>query len=138
MQQRGRAMQSIPVGVKGSFSLIVMPEHLANRFKDVTLPPVLATPVMIMVMENAALNAIKPYLDAGESALGTQVDVRHLAATPVGRTVAGEATVTRVDGRRVEFSIRATDGSEEIGAGTHERMVVRLSRLSERMKAKFG
>jgi len=53
-------MQSIPVGATGSFSLVVMPEHLAGRFKDVTLPPVLATPVMIMIMENAALNAIKP------------------------------------------------------------------------------
>jgi fluoroacetyl-CoA thioesterase len=131
-------MQSIPVGVTGSFSLIVMPEHLANRFKDLTLPPVLATPVMIMIMENAALNAIKPYLDSGESALGTRVDVRHLAATPAGRRITGEATVTHVDGRRVEFSIRAVDGNEEIGVGTHERVVVQLSKLSERMKAKFG
>jgi fluoroacetyl-CoA thioesterase len=131
-------MQSIPVGAKGSFTLVVMSDHLANRFKDVTLPPVLATPVMIMVMENAALNAIKPYLDAGESALGTRVDVRHLAATPVGRTIVGDAKVTSVDGRRIVFLIRATDGSEEIGTGTHERMVVQLSRLSERMKAKFG
>ena len=55
-------MQSIPVGVMGSFNLLVMPDHLASRFKGVTLPPVLATPVMIMIMENAALNAIKPYL----------------------------------------------------------------------------
>src|ERR1700734_1161013 len=78
-------MKSIPVGTAGSFSLVVQPEHLASRFKDGTLPPVLATPIMIMMMENAALNAIKPYLDAGESALGTRVDVRHLAATPVGR-----------------------------------------------------
>ena len=131
-------MQSIPVGTTGSFSLLVLPEHLASRFKDVTLPPVLATPVMIMVMENAALNAIKPYLDAGESALGTRVDVRHLAATPAGRHVTGEAKVTRVDGRRIEFSIRATDASEEIGVGTHERVVIQLSKLSDRMKAKFG
>ena len=131
-------MQSIPVGATGSFSLVVMPEHLASRFKDVTLPPVLATPVMIMVMENAALNAIKPYLDAGESALGTRVDVRHLAATPVGQHIIGEAKVTRVDGRRIEFSIRATQGNDEIGVGTHERVVVQLSKLSERMKAKFG
>ena len=131
-------MQSIPVGVKGSFSLVVIPEHLASRFKDVTLPPVLATPVMIMVMENAALNAIKPYLDAGESALGTHVDVRHLAATPVGQRVIGETKVTNVDGRNIEFSIRATAGSEEIGVGTHERVVLQLSKLSERMKAKFG
>ena len=91
---------------------------------------------MIMMMENAALNAIKPYLEAGESALGTRVDVRHLAATPAGRRVTGEAKVTRVDGRRIEFSVRATDGNEEIGAGTHERVVLDLARLSERMKAK--
>src|SRR6202163_937251 len=131
-------MQSIPLGITGSFDLLVLPEHLASRFKDATLPPVLATPVMIMVMENAALNAIKPYLDAGESALGTRVDVRHLAVTPAGRRVSGEAKVTSVDGRRIEFSIRATDGDEEIGVGTHERVVVQLSKLSERMKAKFG
>ena len=131
-------MQSIPIGATGSFSLIVMPDHLASRFKDVTLPPVLATPVMIMVMENAALNAIKPYLNAGESALGTRVDVRHLAATPAGRHITGAATVSKVDGRRIEFSIRATDGDEEIGVGTHERVVIELSKLSGRLKAKFG
>jgi fluoroacetyl-CoA thioesterase len=131
-------MQSIPIGATGSFTLDVVPEHLASRFKDATLPPVLATPVMIMIMENAALNAIKPYLDAGETALGTRVDVRHLAATPAGRRVIGEATVTHVDGRRIEFAIRAADGTEEIGVGTHERMVIQLARLSEKIKAKFG
>jgi fluoroacetyl-CoA thioesterase len=131
-------MKTIPVGVAGSFSLVVTPEHLASRFKDVTLPPVLATPIMIMVMENAALNAIKPYLDPGESALGTRVDVRHVAATPAGRRVTGEAKVTHVDGRRIEFSVRAADGEEEIGVGTHERVVIQLPKLSERMKAKFG
>jgi fluoroacetyl-CoA thioesterase len=131
-------MQSIPVGAQGSFSLVVTPDLLANRFKDATLPPILATPVMIMIMENAALNAIKPFLDAGESALGTRVDVRHLAATPAGRRVKGEAEVTKVDGRRIEFRIRATDGAEEIGVGTHERMVIDLATFSERMKAKFG
>jgi fluoroacetyl-CoA thioesterase len=130
-------MQSIPVGTQGSFSLVVTPDLLANRFKDATLPPILATPVMIMIMENAALNAIKPYLGAAESALGTRVDVRHLAATPAGRRVMGEAEVTKVDGRRIEFRIRATDGTEEIGVGTHERMVIDLAKFSERMEAKF-
>ena len=131
-------MKSIPVGTAGSFSLVVQPEHLASRFKDGTLPPVLATPIMIMMMENAALNAIKPYLDAGESALGTRVDVRHLAATPVGRHVTAGARVTHVQGRRIEFAVRATDGDEEIGVGTHERVVVDRARLSERLKAKVG
>ena len=88
-----------------------------------------------MVMENAALNAIKPYLDADESALGTRVDVRHLAATPAGRCVTGEARVIGVEGRRIEFSIRATDGDAEVGVGTHERMVIHLPKFAERMKA---
>ncbi len=82
-------MRQIPLGAKGSFSLFVQPEHLADRFKDAILPPVFATPVMIMVMENAALNAIRAYLDPGESAVGTAVNVRHLAAMPVGRLVTG-------------------------------------------------
>jgi predicted thioesterase len=102
------------------------------------LPPVLATPVMIMVMENAALNAMKPYLDASESALGTRVDVRHLAATPAGRRVTGEAEVAEVDGRRIAFTISAKDGTEIIGIGTHERIVIDLAKFSERLKSKFG
>ena len=131
-------MQSIPIGTRGSFTLLVTPEHLANRFKDTMLPPVLATPVMIMVMENAALNAMKPYLAENESALGTRVDVRHLAATPAGRYVTGEAEVTKVDGRRIEFTVRATDGAELIGSGTHERVVIDLAKFSARLKLKSG
>lgn len=130
-------MPTIPAGATGSFSLVVTPEHLANRFKDATLPPILATPVMIMVMENAALNAMKPYLDAGQSALGIRIDVRHLAATPVGRTVTGEAEVTKVDGRRIEFAVQAKDGAEVIGIGTHERMIIDLAKFSGRLKSKF-
>src|SRR5437667_7799742 len=129
-------MRQIPVGAKGSFSLLVQPEHLADRFKDATLPPVLATPMMIMAMENAALNAIRAYLDPGESAVGTAVDVRHLAATPAGHEVTAEAEVTRVDGRRVEFDVKARDEKEEIGRGTHERMVVDMRRLDQRLSGK--
>ena len=129
-------MKEIPIGAKGQFALVVQPEHLANRFKDSSLPAVLATPVMIMVMENAALNAIRQYLDPGESAVGTRVDIRHLAPTPAGASVAAEAEVTRVDGRRIEFAVRATDNSEKIGAGTHERVIVDLVRLAKRLDAK--
>jgi fluoroacetyl-CoA thioesterase len=130
-------MPTIPVGTKGTFVLIVAPDHLANRFKDAMLPPVLATPIMIMMMENAALNAIKPYLDAGEIALGTRVDVRHLAATPVGHTVTANAEVTAVDGRRIEFRIEATDGTEQIGTGIHERQIIDRAKFADRLKAKF-
>jgi fluoroacetyl-CoA thioesterase len=129
-------VKEIPVGAHGSFTLEVKAEHLANNFKDSVLPPVLATPVMIMVMENAALNAIKAYLEPGESAVGTRVDIRHLAATPLGMRVVGEAQVTRVEGRRLEFTVRATDETEEIGNGTHERMIVDVARISKRLDAK--
>jgi fluoroacetyl-CoA thioesterase len=129
-------MREVPVGAKGQFTLVVRPEHLANQFKDSALPPVLATPVMIMAMENAALNAIKPYLERGESAVGTAVDIRHLAPTPVGVTITAEAEVTRVDGRRLAFTVRARDPVDEIGAGTHERAVVDLARLAKRLDAK--
>lgn len=130
-------MRSIPIGVKGSFSLVVDSDHLANRFKDAMLPPVLATPVMIMMMENAALNAIKPYLDAGESAVGTRVDVVHRAPTAAGERVTAYAEVTKSEGRRIEFRIKANDATEEIGTGTHERMVINLAKFSEQLKAKL-
>jgi fluoroacetyl-CoA thioesterase len=129
-------MQPIPVGAKGTFSMRVQPAHLANQFKDSILPPVFATPMMVLAMENAALNAIRDYLDPGESAVGTQVNVRHLAATPVGHTVTADAVVTGVNGRRITFDVTARDETEEIGKGTHERAVVDMARLSERLKAK--
>ena len=118
--------------------MMVAPEHLANRFKDATLPAVLSTPVMIMAMENAALEAIKPYFDAGESAVGTHVDVRHLAATPVGRRIVAFAEVTATNGRHIEFRVNAMDGAEEIGRGTHGRVVIDLAQFSQRLAAKVA
>jgi fluoroacetyl-CoA thioesterase len=129
-------MNAIPVGAKGSFSTIVAPEHLASRFKDPTLPPVLATPLMLLFMENAALSAIREYLGPGESALGTVVDIRHLAATPEGQRVTAEAVVTLVEGRRIVFAVIARDETQEIGNGIHERALVDLRRLTERLEAK--
>src|SRR5215471_9249210 len=129
-------MRAVPIGAQGSFSMVVSPEHLANRFKDATLPAVLSTPVMIMAMENAALNAIKPYFDAGESAVGTHVDVRHVAATAVNRRIVASAQVTAVNGRHIEFRVRAIDGSQEIGHGTHGRVVIDLARFAEQLTAK--
>jgi fluoroacetyl-CoA thioesterase len=129
-------MRPIPVGAKGTYTLRVTPAHLANQFKDISLPPVFATPMMVTAMENAALNAVRDYLDPGESVVGTLVNVRHLAATPVGHQVTAEAEVTKVDGRRIEFKVSARDEIEEIGGGTHERMVVDLGRLGARLEAK--
>ena len=129
-------MRPIPVGAKGTFVLRVMPAHLANQFKDAILPEVFATPMMITAMENAALNAIRDYLDPSESAVGTAVNIRHLAATPVGHEVIAHAEVTKVDGRHITFKVSARDETEEIGAGTHERAVIDRARLDARLKVK--
>lgn len=131
-------MKRLSTGTIGRFTLVVRPEHLANRFKDSILPPVLATPVMIMAMENAALNAVRSYLEPGESVVGTMVNVQHLAATVVGQTVTATAEVTAVDGRRIAFAVSASDEIEEIGKGTHERMVIEVARLRQRLDAKIA
>jgi fluoroacetyl-CoA thioesterase len=131
-------MRPIPNGARGDYALRVETRHLANTFKDSILPPVFSTPYLILIMENAALNAIKQYLEPGESAVGTRVDVRHLVSTPVGREVAGHAEVTATEGRKIFFRVWATDESEEIGVGTHERTVITVARIVERMAAKYG
>jgi fluoroacetyl-CoA thioesterase len=129
-------MRQIPLGTTGTFTLRVRPEHLANRFKDAMLPQVLATPVMIMIMENAALNALKPFLEADESAVGTEINVRHLAATPVGHDVRAEAEVIEAAGKRIVFKVSASDETEEIGTGTHQRVVIDLESFNERLAKK--
>ena len=129
-------MRPIPVGAKGTYTLRVTPAHLANQFKDAALPQVFATPMMVTAMENAALNAVRDYLEPGESAVGTVINVKHLAATPVGHQVTAVAEVTKLEGRRIEFDVSARDEIEEIGIGTHERMVVDIGRLDQRLKAK--
>ena len=129
-------MRQIPLGTKGTFTLRVRPEHLANQFKDAMLPEVLATPVMIMAMENAALNAMRPFLAPGETAVGAEIDVRHLAATPVGQNVRADAEVIGTAGRQIAFKVSARDGTEEIGSGTHRRTVIDLASFNERLAKK--
>ncbi len=131
-------MKEIPVGARGTYSLRVERRHLADSFKDSMLPPVFSTPYLVLIMENAALNAIKQYLEPGESAVGTRVDIRHLVATPAGREVTAHAEVTRTEGRKIDFRIWATDGVEDIGTGTHERTLVSIARIIEKMAVKYG
>jgi fluoroacetyl-CoA thioesterase len=129
-------MRQIPLGTKGTFTLRVRPEHLANQFKDAMLPEVFATPVMVLFMENAALNAIRAFLEPGESAVGSAINIRHLAATPVGHEVRAEAEVIAVNGRHIEFKVSAHDEIEEIGNGTHQRTVIKLGSFNERLANK--
>jgi fluoroacetyl-CoA thioesterase len=131
-------MKDIPTGARGAYSLRVERRHLADSFKDSILPPVFSTPYLVLIMENAALNAIRQYLEPGESAVGTRVDIRHLVATPVGRELTAHAEVIRTEGRRIDFRIWATDGVEDIGTGTHERTLVSVARIIEKMASKYG
>lgn len=128
-------MKDIPVGASARRRLLVTPETAIDFVGD-ERARVLSTPHMIAYMELAARDALLPYLDAGEDSLGTVVHVRHVAATPVGMSVEFRATVTGVEGRRVQFRVEARDEVELIGEGTHERFVADISRLIARLAAK--
>src|SRR5260370_6068425 len=128
-------MKSVPVGAKGKFEQIVETKHLASQL-DPSLAAVLSTPTMVAMMEQAAIEAIKPFLDAGESSVGMTIEVSHTAATPPGHRVRAEAEVTRVEGRQLEFSVRAFDDVEQIGSGTHRRAVIDAGKFNDRLKPK--
>jgi predicted thioesterase len=128
-------MKSVPVGAKGKFEQAVETRHLASEL-DSSLAAVLSTPTMVAMMEQAAINAIKPFLDAGESSVGMTIEVSHTAATPPGHRARAEAEVTKVEGRRLEFSVRAFDDVEQIGSGTHRRAVIDAAKFNDRLKTK--
>ena len=129
-------LSSIRPGLTGSADLVVGPEHTAP-FVGSGRIAVLATPVMINVIEAAALNAVEHLLPAGQQSLGIHLDVKHFAATPVGLRVTATAEVTRVEGRTISFRVEARDEREPIGGGTHERVVVSVARFDERVQRKL-
>lgn len=97
---------------------------------------VLATPVMVGLMEEAALNAVEALLPVGHQTLGTRLDISHIAATPVGLRVTAGAELSHVEGRRLVFRVWAEDEFDRIGEGTHERIVVNVARFDERAQKK--
>ena len=123
-------------GLRGEASLVVGEEHTAPRVGSGAVH-VLATPVMINLFEAAALVAIEPLLPPGHQSLGTVLNVRHIAATPVGMRVVARATVEEVDGRTVRFRVEARDERDLIGDGTHERVVVNVAKFDARVQAKL-
>ena len=127
----------LPAGLKGSAELVVGEQHTAPRVGSGRIR-VLATPVMINLIEAAALKAIEHLLEPGYQSLGTHLDVHHVAATPVGMKVVASAVVTRVEGRTVFFNIEARDQKDLIGHGTHERVVVNVAKFDLRVQKKLG
>jgi len=129
--------ENLKPGLKGSAELLVREEHTAPRVGSGRVR-VLATPVMINLIEAAALAAIEHLLPPGYQSLGTRLDVRHFAATPVGMRVRAEIEVSKVEGRTVEFRVAVRDEKEPIGDGTHERMVVNVARFDVRVQDKVA
>jgi fluoroacetyl-CoA thioesterase len=125
----------IKPGLTGSAEIVVGPEHTAP-FVGSGRIAVLATPVMINLIEAAALAAIEHLLPAGHQSLGIHLDVSHTAATPVGVRVAATAEVVSLEGRTVTFRVEARDEFEPIGGGTHQRVVVSVARFDERVQRK--
>jgi fluoroacetyl-CoA thioesterase len=128
-------MKPVPVGAKGEFEQGVETRHLASEL-DPSLAAVLSTPTMVAMMEQAAMEAIRPFLDAGESSVGMSIEVSHTAATPPGHRARAEAEVTAVEGRRLEFAVRVFDEVEQVGYGTHRRAVIDAAKFNDRLKAK--
>jgi len=124
-------------GLKGSVHLTVGAEHTAPSIGSGKVP-VLATPVMINLIEAAALAAVEHLLPEGHQSLGIHLDVRHFAATPIGMEVTATAELTAVDGRTLTFAVTARDEKEAIGGGTHQRVVVNVARFDERIQRKLG
>jgi fluoroacetyl-CoA thioesterase len=123
-------------GRRGTAELTVRPEHTAPRVGSGRIA-VLATPVLINVIEAAALDCVEHLLPDGHQSLGIHLDVRHFAATPVGMRVMATAELTRVAGRTLSFRVEARDEREIVGDGRHQRVVVNVARFDQRIQRKL-
>ncbi len=123
------------IGLKGRAETTVTPDNTAQAVGS-GLVPVFATPYMIALMENAAVNAVQAALAPDEGTVGTRLDVTHDAATPIGLKVWAEAELTAVEGRKLTFAVAAYDEREQIGGGTHERFIIKPEKFLARAQAK--
>lgn len=130
-------LDAMKPGLKGSTEILVGTRDTAPHVGSGKIK-VLATPVLVMLLEEAALNAVEGLLPAGQQTVGTRLDVSHTAATPVGMRVTAHAEVTRVEGRKLTFRVWAEDEVERIGEGVHERIIVTVDRFDIRTQAKIA
>jgi fluoroacetyl-CoA thioesterase len=121
-------------GMKGEATTVVVHENTAAAVGAGGVE-VFGTPMMIALMENAAWGAVADALNEGDVTVGTLVNVRHLAATPLGQKVYATAELLEIDGRRLVFQVEAYDEQRKIGEGQHERFIVNLKRFLDRISA---
>ncbi len=128
------AREFIKIGMSAERTLVVPPERTVGHFLA-HMPRVYATPMMILEMEMASGDAISRYLEPGWITVGTEVDVRHLAATPVGATVRTTAKVIAVERRVIRFEVEAFEGTRKLGEGRHARGLVNVEMFNKRLGA---
>ena len=126
----------LEIGIKGSSSCTVTLNDTAKALGSGGLD-VLSTPKLIALMENAALLSVRPYLEEGSDTVGTLLNVKHLAATPVGMTVRAEAELIEIDRRRLVFSVKAWAEVELVGEGTHVRFIVDMEKFTNKCNSKI-
>lgn len=126
---------SLTVGLTGHADTVVTPENTASAVGS-GLVPVFATPYMIALMENSAVNAVTPHLEEGQGTVGTRLNVSHDAATPIGLKVWAECTLKEVDGKRLVFDVTAYDEAGPIGKGSHERFIINVEKFMAKCEAK--
>ncbi|MCZ2075987.1 MAG: thioesterase family protein [Bryobacteraceae bacterium] len=124
------------VGTKGETQMLVTSE-VAIDFLGGEDARVFGTPYLIGHLEMTARNSVKPLLGEGQDTVGTHVDVRHLAATPMGMSVTLRSEVVRVEDRRITFRVEAYDEKEQIAEGTHDRFIIDIARFTARVRAKL-
>ncbi len=127
--------EELKPGLKGSTEILVGTRDTAPHVGSGKIK-VLATPVMVNLMEEAALNAVEGLLPEGHQTVGTRLDISHVAATPVGMRVRAHAELVRVDDRKLTFRVFAEDEKEPIGEGVHERIIVNVARFDKRAQEK--
>ncbi|MGQ9557897.1 MAG: thioesterase family protein [Desulfurispora sp.] len=130
-------MADLQPGIKGSASTSCTDQNTAIAYGSGSIR-VFATPAMIGLMEEAALQSVQPYLPPGQTTVGIKVDVQHLAATPPGMQVTATSELVEVDGRRLVFRVEARDEKDLVGQGIHERFIVQVDKFLSRAAAKLG
>jgi predicted thioesterase len=123
-------------GLTGSTEIVVGTRDTAPHVGSGKIG-VLATPIMVNLMEAAALQAVEKFMPPGHQTVGTHLDVKHYAATPVGMRVRAHAELVRVEGRTLTFRIHAEDERERVGEGVHERLIINVERFDLRMQKKL-
>ncbi|OPX88884.1 MAG: Fluoroacetyl-CoA thioesterase [Pelotomaculum sp. PtaB.Bin104] len=128
-------MSGLQVGIEGKASIVVNNDNTAMAYGSGAVN-VFATPALVGLMEKAALSSVDPLLDAGYTTVGTKIDVKHLAATPIGMNVTATSRLVEVNGKRLLFNIEVRDEADLVGTGVHERFIIELAGFIKRVESK--